>query len=115
MSGEASTSRVASACKPRFQYALQLQGGHHTSGSSLFETAYFLSSSRFKELDSTEPSPFPQISKVSLSAYFFMRLLAFSRLSQASSSKSCRDFANLYVAGLTLRPSCSVTSMSKGV
>ena len=65
MSGEASISRVASACRPRSQCTSQIQRGHHTSRSSLFETVYFKFSSILEELASTKPSPLPQIPKAS--------------------------------------------------
>ena len=65
MSGEASISRVASACRPRSQCASQFQRGHHTSGSNLFETSYFKFSSIFGESTSTTPFPLPQIPKAS--------------------------------------------------
>ena len=63
MSGKGSISRVASACRPCSQCALQFQRGHHTLGSSLFKTVYFIFSSIFEELASIEPSPLPQIPK----------------------------------------------------
>ena len=65
MSSEALIFLVASACRPHSQCTSQFQRGHHTLGSSLFETAYFGFSSKFEELASTEPSPFPQIPKAS--------------------------------------------------